>query len=136
MQTIGNRLKTLQTEIQTLQKQVQDGKVPVDEKTVNAKLEEYDKLTREYKFKEDDAKARFTRREQVVMGPIRQDIGKAIQEFANQKGYMLILDAAKLDNAGLILALDLKIGHNQRFYCVLQHPSGNRRDDSHQIVSF
>lgn len=113
--TIGNRLKTLQTEIQTLQKQVQDGKVPVDEKTVNTKLEEYDKLTREYKFKEDDAKARFTRREQVVMGPIRQDIGKAIQEFANQKGYMLILDAAKLENAGLILALDIKSDITKEF---------------------
>ncbi|MEO6588104.1 MAG: OmpH family outer membrane protein, partial [Pyrinomonadaceae bacterium] len=94
LQTLGTKIKTLQTEIQTLQKQVQDGKVPVDEKTVNAKLEEYEKLTREYKFKEDDAKVRFTRREQVVMSPVRQDIGKAIQDFATKNGYLLILDAA------------------------------------------
>ena len=40
------------------------------------------------------------------MGPIRAEIGKALQDFANQKGYALILDAAKLDGAGLILAFD------------------------------
>lgn len=115
LQTMATKLKTLQTEIQIFQKQVQDGKVPVDEKTVNAKLEEFDKLSREYKFKEDDAKARFTRREPVVMNPIRQDIGKAIQDFATQKGYMIILDAAKLDSAGLILALDTKSDITKEF---------------------
>lgn len=115
LQTMGTKIKTLQTEIQNLQKQVQDGKVPVDEKTVNAKLEEYDKLTREIKFKEDDAKARFARREQIVMSPVRQDIGKAIQDFATQKGYTIILDAAKLDNAGLILALDGKSDITKEF---------------------
>lgn len=115
LQTMGNKIKTLQTEIQTFQKQIQDGKVPVDEKTVNAKLEEYDKLTREYKFKEDDAKARFQRREQAVMNPIRQDIGKAIQEFASQKGFTIILDGAKLENAGLLLALDEKSDVTKEF---------------------
>lgn len=106
LQTLAGKIKTLQTEIQTFQKQVQDGKVPVDEKTVNAKLEEYDKLTREYKFKEEDAKVRYQRREQAVMGPIRQDIGKALDDFAKKNGYSLILDGAKLDSAGLILAFD------------------------------
>ena len=40
------------------------------------------------------------------MGPLHQDIGKAMQDYANQKGFDLILDAAKLDNAGLILAFN------------------------------
>ncbi|MEO6587974.1 MAG: OmpH family outer membrane protein, partial [Pyrinomonadaceae bacterium] len=115
LQTMGTKIQTLQTEIQNLQKQIKDGKVPVDEKSANAKAEEYDKLTREYKFKEDDAKARFTRREQVVMSPVRQDIGKAIQDFATKNGYLLILDAAKLDSAGLILALDQKSDITKEF---------------------
>lgn len=105
LQTLGTRIQNLQKEIQTLQQQIQDKKVPVDEKTVNAKAEEYDKLVREYKFKEEDAKARFQRREQALMGPLQQDIGKAMQEFAKQKGYTIILDVAKLGNAGLILAI-------------------------------
>jgi hypothetical protein len=35
-----------------------------------------------------------------------QDIMKAIGEFTKQKGYGLILDAAKLDSAGVILGWD------------------------------
>ena len=105
LQTLATRIQTLQKEIETFQKQIQDGKVPVDQKTVNAKVEEYDKLVREYKFKEEDAKVRLQRAEQTTLGPLQQDIGKAIQEFAKQKGYTIILDVAKLGNAGLILAI-------------------------------
>jgi Skp family chaperone for outer membrane proteins len=105
LQTLGTRIQNLQKEIEVFQKQIQEGKVPVDQKTVNAKVEEYDKLVREFKFKEEDAKARFQRREQALMGPLQQDIGKAMQEFAKQKGYTIILDVAKLGNAGLILAI-------------------------------
>lgn len=107
LQTLGTRIQNLQKEIQDLQKKLQDpnNKVPIPEATVNAKAEEYDKLVREYKFKEEDAKARFQRREQAVLGPVQQDIGKALQEFAKQKGYTIILDVAKLGNAGLILAI-------------------------------
>jgi outer membrane protein len=115
LQTMGNRIKTLQTEITNLQKQIQEGKVPVDEKSANAKVEEYERLAREYKFKEDDLKARYQRREQVVMAPIRQDIGKALDEFAKKNGYSLILDGAKLDGAGLILAFDVNSDATKEF---------------------
>ncbi|CAN5585444.1 hypothetical protein BH20ACI4_BH20ACI4_02100 [soil metagenome] len=115
MQTMGNKIKTLQTEITNLEKQITEGKVPVDEKSANAKVEEYDKLTREYKFKEEDLKVRFQRREQVVMNPIKQDIGKALNEFAKKNGYSLILDGAKLDGAGLILAFDDKSDITKEF---------------------
>lgn len=105
LQTLGTKIQALQKEIQTLQEQAQKGTVPVKPETVNAKLEEYDKLTREYKFKEEDAKARYQRRELAVMGPIRQDIGNAIQEFTKKNGYVLIIDLSK-DNTGIILGLD------------------------------
>lgn len=105
LQTLGTKIQALQKEIQTLQEQAQKGTVPVNQTTVNAKLEEYDKLTREYKFKEEDAKARYQRREAAVMGPIRQDIGNAIQEYTKKNGYLLILDPSK-DQTGLILGLD------------------------------
>jgi Skp family chaperone for outer membrane proteins len=105
LQTLGTKIQALQKEIEALQKQVQEGKVPVNQATVNAKLEEYDKLGREYKFKEEDAKARYQRRELAVMGPIRQDIGNAIQEFTKKNGYVLIIDISK-DNTGIILGLD------------------------------
>lgn len=107
LQTLGTKITALEKEINDLRAKLQDpnNKVPIPETTVNAKLEEYDKLTREYKFKEEDAKARYQRREIAVMGPIRQDIGNAIQEFTKKNGYVLIIDVSK-DNSGLILGLD------------------------------
>lgn len=107
LQTLATRIQALEKEINTLRQQAStNSTVPINQQTVNTKLEEYEKLAREYKFKEDDAKARFQRREAAVMGPIRQDIGNAIQEFTKKNGYVLVLDVAKLDNAGLILGLD------------------------------
>lgn len=105
LQTLGTKIQALQKEIQTLQEQAQKGTVPVNQATVNAKLEEYDKLTREYKFKEEDAKARYQRREAAVMGPIRLDIGNAIQEYTKKNGYLLIFDPSK-DQTGFLLGLD------------------------------
>lgn len=36
------------------------------------------------------------------------DIYKAIQEFAKQKGYMMILDVSKMAEANIVMALDEK----------------------------
>lgn len=116
LQTMATKLQTLQTDIQKMQDSAKaNPTVPIKVETVNAKLEEYDKMSREFKFKQEDAKARFERREQTVMGPVRQDIGNALQEFATKNGYMMILDAAKLDGAGLLLAFDVKYDATKDF---------------------
>lgn len=107
-------LQTLATKIQALEKELtgyrellsKNQKIPISDADLNKKAEEYDKAVREYKFKEEGAKAQYQRREQIVMGPIRQDIGTAIQEYTKKNGYTIMLDVAKLDNAGLILGLD------------------------------
>ena len=115
LQTMAKKLQTLETEIKTLRDQLEKPNSPIKPEAVNAKIEEYDKLTREFKFKQDDGKARYQRREQVVMAPIRQDIGKAMQEFAKSKGFALIIDIAKIADSGLILALDDNANLTQDF---------------------
>ena len=111
---VNNEIKTMLTkynalgeEIKKIQAQINGGgNVPIDQKAAQAKVEEYQSLETNIKRKQEDARARFERRQPVVLGPIQQEIGKALQDFAMQKGYALILDAGKLDNAGLILAFD------------------------------
>lgn len=115
LQTMATRLQALEKEITSLRDQAAKPNSPIKVETVNAKIEEYEKLGREFKFKQEDAKSRFQRREQVVMSPIRQDIGKAMQEFAKQKGFSLILDIAKIAEAGLVLAMDDKVNLTQEF---------------------
>lgn len=106
IQGLVTKYNTLGAEIKKLQDQAAAGTVPIDQKSAAAKVEEYQTLELTIKRKQEDAKARAARREPAVMGPIRQEIGKALQDYATQKGYSMILDAAKLDGAGLILAFD------------------------------
>lgn len=115
LQTMATKLQTLEKEITTLREQLEKPNSPIKPETVNAKIEEYDKLAREFKFKQEDGKARYQRREAVVMAPIRQDIGKAMQEFAKSKGFALIMDIAKIADSGLILALDDSANLTQEF---------------------
>jgi Skp family chaperone for outer membrane proteins len=105
LQTMATKIQTLEKELKDLQAKAQSN-VPIDQKTVSAKSEEYDKLGREFKFKQEDAKARYERREAAVTGPIRLDIGNAIQEYTKKNGYTLMLDVSKLDGAGVLLGWD------------------------------
>ncbi len=93
-----------------MQEQAQKGTVPVDQKTVSAKSEEYEKMTRDFKFKQEDLKARLDRRRQAVIGPVFQDVMRVMQVFAKEKGYAVILDGAKLEESGILMAFDEK--HN------------------------
>ena len=102
LQGYATRLTALRGEIEKLQKPA--GNVPIDNSALSAKAVEYENLGKQAKREEEDAKVNFERRQAQIMNPVLQDIGKAMQEYANQKGYDLILDVAKLDNAGLILA--------------------------------
>ncbi len=101
LQTLADRIQKLATDIKTLQQQTNP-----DQNVLRTKAEEYDRLQREFKFKQDDAKDRYDKREVVVMSPIRVDIGKAMQEFAKKNGYWMIMDALKMDEAGVILTFD------------------------------
>ncbi|MCB1023804.1 MAG: OmpH family outer membrane protein, partial [Acidobacteria bacterium] len=101
--TLQTKINGLKTEIANLQKASTAG-TPVNPKAITDKAQAHDNLVREYKFKEESAKAKFEVRLDAVMGPVNEDISKAMQEFAKKNGYSIILDAARLDRAGLILA--------------------------------
>ena len=107
------RLQNLEKEIVALQKQLTTptpGQAPNAQlqTTYNTKIAEYDKLGREYKFKQEDVRVRYQRHRQAVMGPVLVDIGKAMQEFAKQRGYSMIFDGAKLSEGGVLLGWDEK----------------------------
>ena len=101
-----NELTTLNTKLQTISKDIEAARKATtpQQNVINAKIEEGEKLTRDIKFKAEDAKARYQSREQALLGPITQDIYKALQEFSKTKGYSLIFDVAK-DTTGMLAAL-------------------------------
>ena len=103
LQTLDTRIKGIATELETMQKNTA---VPINQATVVAKQDEGQRLQRELEFKQKDAEAAFQTRRGIVLGPITADIGKAIQDYAKQKGYSVVLDIAALANANAILVLD------------------------------
>ena len=105
------RIQNLEKELTNLQKQLTTAGSAANaqlQTTYNTKAEEYEKLGREYKFKQDEVRSRYQRRRQESMGPLLQDIGKAMQEFAKQRGYTVIFDGAKLSDGGILLGWDEK----------------------------
>lgn len=106
LQTMNTRLQTLQKQYNDLATQAQAPNSPIKPESLQTKLDEIQNLQVEFKRKQEDLKIKVERREAVVLDPVRQDIMKAISDFTKQKGYGLILDAAKLGNAGIILGWD------------------------------
>src|SRR5262249_11035222 len=60
------------------------------------------------KRKQEDAKRKYDDDMAKATDPINQDIVKALNDYAKQKGYALILDGAKLEQAGILLGFDEK----------------------------
>lgn len=105
--TMARRLQALQTEVQNLQAKANDpnNKIPINREAAQAKVDEGEKLQRDLKFKQEDVKLRYDKREAQILGPIIQDIGKAISDYSKQKGYTLVLDSGKLAQAQMLLYL-------------------------------
>lgn len=101
---IENEIKGMNDRLRIITSEVSGPRTAAEQKAVEARVEEAQKLQLDIKRKTEDAKSRYTRREQVVLGPIMQAIGQGLQDYAKQKGYALIFDLAK-DQNGLLIAV-------------------------------
>ena len=130
LESMYRKIQDLQKEIQTLQGQANDPKFPGNKDTLQTTLQtkgaDYEKMGREFKFKQDDLKARIDARRAIVVGPIYQDVMKALQEFAVKNGYAVILDGAKLEEAQILMAFNNKYDVTKDFiaYYNQQRPAG------------
>jgi Skp family chaperone for outer membrane proteins len=93
-----DELNTMQTKIKAIADEIGklSGSSVVDPKTIQAKQDEGERLNRDLKYKKEQADADFAKRYGEVVGPISQDIGKALDQFATQRGITMILDISKL----------------------------------------
>jgi Skp family chaperone for outer membrane proteins len=91
LQGLQNRLVALATEIQNLQKAT-----VADQKTIQAKQQQGATLQTELKTKKDRFDEDLSKRYEVVVGPISNLIGTAMDQFARSRGITMTLDASKL----------------------------------------
>ena len=100
-----------QTELQGLQAQIEKATTdlqkaaPVqDPKVTQQQQEKIDQMKKDYQRKGEDAQAAFNKRLEEVLGPIYEEIGKALDAFAKARGITLILDVTKVQ--GIVSAAD------------------------------
>jgi Skp family chaperone for outer membrane proteins len=91
LDNLQKRLDALANEIQTL------AKAPApDQKTIQAKQQQGVNLQAEGKTKKDRLDEDLRKRYEQVIAPISNQIGTAMDQFAQQRGITMTLDASKL----------------------------------------
>jgi len=91
LQSLGNRLNALATELNTLRKSA-----VVDQKTIQAKQTEGERLQQEATTKKERLDEDVATRYRQSISPISNQIGAALDQFARQRGITMTLDVSKL----------------------------------------
>ena len=98
---LGTRYQTATTDLQNMQKNP-----ATKPEVIRAKQDEIQNLQTTIKRKQEDGKAFYNKIYSDTMSPIMNDIFKALNEYAKQKGYAVILDGAKLEQSDILLGFD------------------------------
>lgn len=91
LQTIQTRINTLIEDIRKLRQAV-----AVDQKAVQAKQEEGTRLQQDLQTKQQRFDEDYSKRYREVAGPVSEQIGKALDQFAAQYGITMTLDVSKI----------------------------------------
>jgi Skp family chaperone for outer membrane proteins len=88
------RAQALEAEINKL-REAPPG-APIEQKTVQAKMDQLDQLKKDTQRKAEDAQAAYNRRRQELFAPLQEEIGKALEAFAKARGINVIIDGAQV----------------------------------------
>jgi outer membrane protein len=89
-------LNQLQQQIQTLDDDIKKTSAVADPKTIQAKVDQLEQKKKDYQRKGEDAEAAYKRRQQEIFAPLQEDIGRALEAFAKQRGINVIIDGSRI----------------------------------------
>ena len=69
---------------------------PIDQKSITAKVDQLDQLKKDIQRKGEDAQAAYNRRRNNLFGPLQEDIGRALEEFAKARNIHIIIDGTQV----------------------------------------
>jgi Skp family chaperone for outer membrane proteins len=103
MKRVDGEFQPRRTELQTLQQQIEKATADLnkaaplqDPKVTAQQNDKVEQLKTEFKRKGEDAQAAYQKKLQEVLGPVYDDIGKALDAYAKAHGITLILDVTKI----------------------------------------
>jgi outer membrane protein len=89
-------LNQLQTQIQQLDDDIKKTSSVADPKTIQTKIDQLEQKKKEYQRKGEDAEAAYKRRQQEIFAPLQDDIGRALEAYAKQRGINVIIDGSRI----------------------------------------
>jgi outer membrane protein len=111
MKKVDTEFAPRRAELQTLQAQIEKATAdlakvgPMQSAQINQQQQEkIDQMKKEFQRKGEDAQPAYQKRLQEVLGPLYEDIGKALDAYAKARGITLILDVTKVQ--GIVSASD------------------------------
>ena len=101
---IAAKVKQLPDEITNLQTQAAKG-TPIAPQTIQAKIDQLDQLKKQGTRETEDAQAAYEKRRQELFGPLQDEVGKALDKFAKDRGITMILDGSQVQ--GIVYAAEV-----------------------------
>ena len=103
MKRVDGEFQPRRTELQTLQQTIEKATADLtkaqplqDAKVSQQQADKIEGMKTELKRKGEDAQAAYQKKLQEVLGPVYDDIGKALDAYAKAHGITLILDVTKI----------------------------------------
>ena len=98
---VKDELTAMQTRATSLESEINKLReapagAPVDQRSLQAKIDQLDQLKKDIQRKGEDAQASYNRRRQELFTPLQEEIGKALEAFAKARGINVIIDAAQV----------------------------------------
>ena len=94
IQAMQTRGQALETEINKLQNAPEG--TPIDQRSLQAKIDQLEQLKKDIQRKGEDAQASYNKRRQELFGPLQDEIARALETFAKARGINVIIDAAQV----------------------------------------
>jgi len=76
-----------------------------DPKVTQQKIDQLDQLKKDYQRKGEDAQAAYQKRRAEILGPLQDDVGKALDAYAKSHAITLIIDASQVQ--GIVYASEM-----------------------------
>lgn len=100
-QKLKDEINQMQTRAQTLEAEINKLReapagTPIDQKSLQTKIEQLEQLKKDIQRKAEDAQAAYNRRRQELFFPVQEEVGKALEVFAKARGINVILDGTQV----------------------------------------
>ena len=98
-----DEIQGLKTRYDALVKEIQDTQKVAAPAALAAKAEQAEQLKTEIERKQQDGQKALDKRVSDLTGPVYQDIGQALQNFAKARGLTVIFDVSKMQGVVMVV---------------------------------